>query len=92
MNSRTLHLHIDRLVVEGVPAHGRQRFVGALESELTKLASDGLAGALAGSRKREIASLDAGTLRHGATPEQAAKQVTSALRRGLAGRRTGRHV
>jgi len=75
-----------------VPAQGRQRFVGALEAELTKLASEGLAGALAGSRRRRIASLDAGVLRAGATPEQAAAQVTSALGSALVGRRVGRHV
>ena len=90
--NRALHLHIDRLVVEGIPAQGRQRFLGALESQLTKLASEGLRDALAGGRKRRIAALDAGVLRAGATPEQAAAQVTAALRNGLAGRRAGRHV
>lgn len=92
MNRRTLHLHIDRLLVEGLPAHGEKRFVRALEAQLTKLASDGASAAFAGSRVRRMAKLDAGQLRAGATPEQAAAQVTSALRTGLAGKGTSRHA
>jgi len=92
MNSRALHLHIDRLVVDGLPAQGKQRFVRALEAQLTRLAQDGMPTAFAVGRARRIASLDAGPMRAGATPEQAAAQVTAALRGSLAGKGAGRHA
>ncbi len=91
MNSRVLHIHIDRMMVEGLPMHKQQRFVRALETQLSKLASDGLSDALMGVGTRHISSLDAGRLRAGATPEQAAAQVTAALRGGLAGKGGDRH-
>lgn len=90
MNSRALHIHIDRMVVEGLSALGQQRFVRALETQLTKMASDGFPNAFTGGA-RHIAALDAGRLRAGATPEQAAAQVTTALRAGLAGKGSKRH-
>ena len=92
MKRRTLHLHINRLVVEGLPAHSEKRFVRALETQLTKLAYEGMHEAFGGVCARRIASLDAGTLRVGTTPEQAAAQVTAALSSGLAGKGTGRHA
>jgi len=92
MNSRVLHLHIDRLVVDGIAAQGKQRFVRALEAQLTRLAQDGLPAALAGGRVRRIGQLDAGPMRAGSTPEQAAAQVTAALRGSLAGKGAGRHA
>jgi len=92
MSRRTLHLHINRLVVNGLPAHSERRFVRALEAQLTKLASEGMKEAFGRDQGRRIASLDAGVLRAGTTPEQAAAQVTAALRGGLAGRGAGRHA
>jgi hypothetical protein len=91
MNSRALHIHIQRMVVEGLPAHGQQRFVRALETQLTKMASNGFANAFTGSGARRIATLDAGRLGANATPEQAAGQATAALRNRLAGKGTNRH-
>jgi hypothetical protein len=90
MSRRTFHLHIDRLVVNGVPAHSQSRFVRALETQLTKLASEGTHEAF--GHDRRIASLDAGVLRAGATPEQAAAQVSAALRGGLARKGAGHHA
>jgi hypothetical protein len=96
MNRRTLHLHIDRLVVEGLPAHSEKRFVRALEAQLTKLAIHGLQDAFRRGQARRIASIDAGVMRAGTSPEQAATQITAALRSGLAGglagKGAGRHA
>ena len=77
---RQVHLHIDRLVGEGVDARGRERFVAALEQQMTELASGLAAGAVDG---RRIGRVDAGVLRAGATPEQAAGQVGGAVRAAL---------
>jgi len=90
MNSRALHIHIDRMVVEGLPLMGQRRFVRALETQLTQMANDGLPNVFTGGA-RHIPAVDAGRLRAGATPEQAASQVTAALRSGLAGKGTNRH-
>jgi len=96
MKRRTLHLHIDRLVVEGLPARSDKSFARALEAQLAKLASHGLQDAFGRASRRRIASLDAGVMRAGATPEQAAAQVGDALRRGLgasaAGKGAGRNA
>jgi hypothetical protein len=84
-------LYIDRLVVDGLPTQGKQRFVRALEAQLTRLANDGMSTAFAGGVRR-IAKLDAGLMRAGATPEQVAAQVTAALRGSLAGKEANRHA
>ncbi len=89
MSSRSLHIHIGRMVVEGLPA-GQQRFVRALETQLAKMASDGLPNVFTGGA-RHIAALDAGLVRTGATPEQVAAKVIAALRMGLAGKGANRH-
>lgn len=87
MNSRELKIHIDRLVVEGLPAQGQRRFVRALENQLAELASGLPVTSIAAGR---IASVDAGQMRAGATPEHAASQVTAALRTAIAGRGNSR--
>ena len=91
MNSRALHIHINRMVVEGLPARAQQGFVRALEKQLGQMACDGLPAAFYGATSRRIATLDAGRLGPGATPEEAAAQVTAALRSGIAGKGTNRH-
>lgn len=83
MNSRALHIYIDRMVVEGLPLMGQRRFVRALETQLTQMANDGLPNVFTGGARR-IPTLDAGRMRAGATPEQAASQVTAALRSAIA--------
>ena len=40
---KTLHLHIDRIVVEGLSESGQRRFVRVLESQLHALAESGIA-------------------------------------------------
>jgi hypothetical protein len=91
MNSRKVHIHIDRLVVEDLPAHAQQRFVHALENQLTRMVDAQAPRELSASGSRRIASLDAGRMRAGATPEQAAAQVTAALHGKLAGKGINRH-
>jgi len=90
MSSRSLHIHIDRLSVEGLRAQDQLTFVRALERQLTEMASGVLPKAFtAGSRS--LAGFDAGRLHADATPEQAARQVTSALSATLAGKEPPHH-
>jgi hypothetical protein len=85
-----IHLHIDRLVVEGLPASAEKRFVQALEAELRQLAKSGganggsaldalMGGSMRNVRKR-VQAIDAGQLRPGATPEQAAARLVGSIR------------
>ena len=85
MKKRTLHLHIDRIVVEGLPDSRRHRFVRALESQLTELAESGLDTAFTRGAQQRIESLNAGQLRPRATAEQAAAQVVNSLRQSISG-------
>ncbi len=87
MNSRALHIYIDRLVVEGLAPGAQRQFIRALESQLeTQLPQ--LAGpAFSNSRQSQhIPRVNAGELRAGSTPERAATQITSALRTAIAGK------
>jgi hypothetical protein len=100
MSTRVVHLHIDRIVVEGLPASAQQRFMRALEQGLNGFANDGLAqsgfagqkpAAQGGITKSRITALDAGQIRSGAgrkaTAEQAAGQIVQALQQKLGGAR-----
>ena len=66
MNSRAhLHLHIDRIVVEGCRPTASRRFVRALEKQSDEMASQRAARSIRGRRHRgRIASLDAGLSAH----------------------------
>lgn len=86
MSSRVLHLHIDRIVVDGLPASAQQRFVRALKSGLTEMAENGIPPGLSAG-KRRISSLDAGQLARGASGEQAAGQVLRAIQQNLSSAR-----
>jgi hypothetical protein len=81
MNS--LYLHINRIVVDGLPESGQRRFVRALEAELRQLAESGMADGSRRSMRQRIQALAAGQLRPGATPEQAAAQVARSIRQGV---------
>jgi len=89
MNARVLNLHIDRLVVEGLPQAEQRRFAGALERRLRELAQSEVGGGIADqftrNARKTIAALDAGQLRPGATAEQAAAQVVHSIRRSIRG-------
>jgi hypothetical protein len=92
MSKRTVHIHIDRLVVDGIDAGGQQRFVRALEAQLAEAARGAAAGgAFAGTGlTRRIGRVDAGEMRAGATPERAAGQVAKAVGAAIEGRGRGR--
>jgi hypothetical protein len=80
---KSLHLHIDRIVVEGLPESGQRRFMRALEAQLHELADGGIADAFTRNTRKRIQALNAGQLRAGATPEQAAAQVVRSIRQGV---------
>jgi hypothetical protein len=80
---KSLHLHIDRIVVEGLPEAGHRQFRSALETQLRDLAESGIADRFSANARKRIQSLDAGKLRPGATPAQAAAQVAKAIRQGI---------
>ncbi len=86
MSSRALHLHIDRIVVAGLPASAQQRFVQALKSGLTEMAENGIPPGLSVG-KRRISFLDAGQLPRGASGERAAGQVLRAIQQNLSSAR-----
>jgi hypothetical protein len=96
----SVHLHIARIVVEGMPRKDGRRLAIALEEKLRQWAESGIAGAAAGSTPHTIPSLNAGRLRPGATPSQAAGQIVQAIQARLSApaapgpdRQTGsRHV
>ena len=79
MSVRTVHLQIDRIVVDGLPATAHQNFVKALEQRLAEMARESLA---AGPTLSEVRTggIDAGRLPHRATGERAAEQVVGAIR------------
>jgi hypothetical protein len=87
MSKRTVHIHIDRLVVDGIDARGQQRFVRALEAQLAEAARGAAAaGVFAGDGvMRRIRRVDAGEMRAGTTPERAAGQVATAVGTAIEG-------
>lgn len=80
---KSLHLHIDRIVVEGLPEAGQRQFASALRAQLHEFAQSGIADEFSGPARRKIAALNAGQLRAGTTPSQAALQVVQALRQDI---------
>jgi hypothetical protein len=87
---RAVHFDIGRLTLEGYSPVQRARFVSSLRARLSELAaSDGQAWPAAGQRR--FGRLDAGVLRAGAAPEEAAQRVAATLLAHLAAP-AGRHV
>jgi hypothetical protein len=78
-------LHIDRIVVDGLPPAAKRQFSDALEKGLRDLAEAGIANELAGRSGLSIQSLDAGRLPPGATPAQAAMRIVHAIRQSILG-------
>jgi hypothetical protein len=72
---RAVHFDIDRITLHGYSPGQRARFVTALRTRLA--ASDGLSWPA--GRSRRIGQLDAGVLRPGAPPEDAAERIAVAL-------------
>ena len=79
----SVHLHIDRIVIHGMTRADSRRLAVALEDKLRQWAENGLAGVGPNHAPRDIASLDAGQIRPGATPAQAAAQIVQAIQTGL---------
>ena len=79
MSARTLHLNIDRIVVEGLSPSQQRRFASALKQRLQTLAESGIADQFTHNTRRRIAALNAGQLRSGATAAQAAEQVAASI-------------
>jgi hypothetical protein len=80
---KTLHLHIDRIVVEGLPEANHRQFLSALETQLHELAEGGIANQFSGNTRKRLQSIDAGQLRPGASPAQVAAQVANAIRQTM---------
>jgi hypothetical protein len=77
----TVHLHIDRLVVEGLPEAQQRQFARSLEQQLRAWA---VSGVTRNSRVR-VQTLSAGILKPGATASEAASQVIHSLTHRLGG-------
>ena len=83
---KSLYLHIDRIVVEGLPAAAQRQFVSSLEEKLREFAESGVADEFPGNMRKRMQSLSAGQLRPGATPAQAATQVVQSIRQNIGAR------
>jgi hypothetical protein len=85
---KTLHLHIDRIVVEGLPEKSQRQFESDLKQQLREWALAGIADQFRGNTRQRISSLSAGTLRPGATAAQAAARIVGSMGRGISGKGT----
>lgn len=96
-SGNAVELHIEELVLQGFAPGNRHRIASTVQSELTRLLSE---GNLAGFRQNPptLARLDAGAFRveAGAKPQAAGTEIARAVFRGLQqhgraeGRRRGR--
>jgi hypothetical protein len=81
----SVRVAIDRITLHGYSPAQQARFVASLQASLTALDA-------AGSVPRggqSLGRLEAGVLRAGATPEEAAERIGAAIRTALAGGATG---
>lgn len=83
---REIHLHIDRITVDGLSLAEQRGFTRAVEAELRALAEGGGIDATAASPDRAIRTLSAGQLQPGATGTRAAAQVAESVRNAVSGR------
>ena len=83
---KSIHLHIDRIVVDGLPHSARQQFATALEAGLREWAETDIAGRFPGNLRRRIQSLSAAPLRGDRQPARAAAQIVDSIRQGTAGK------
>jgi hypothetical protein len=89
---RAVHFDIGRITLHGYTAGQRTRFLSSLQAHLAELAGvGGYDWPTAG--KRRIGHLNAGLLRPGARPEEAAQRLAAHLIAAAAGPggRGGRH-
>lgn len=83
LSPASVHLHIERLVLEGFPARDRARIAAALQGELARaLQAHGLPpGLLQGGDRRALA---APPIRAGAAPEGIGRAAARSVYGGLA--------
>lgn len=81
---QSVHFDIGRLTLPGYSSGQRARFVSSLQARLAGLAADG-GGRWPAAGDRRIGHLDAGVLRAGASPEEAAERIAARLFAALAG-------
>jgi hypothetical protein len=77
---KSVHLHIDRIAVDGLSAVEQRQFARALETKLRALA---MADGIADGGDRNLGLVNAGVLRRGTSANQAAAQVVDAIRARL---------
>jgi hypothetical protein len=75
---RAVRFDIGRITLHGYSAGQRARFVSSLRTRLAELATSEGRGWPTGTPRR-IEHLDAGVLRAGAPPEEAAERIAAAL-------------
>lgn len=89
---RSVHLHIDRIAVEGLGEAEQRRFARTLDEHLHAWAASPAASSIAANAHVKISALDAGMLKPGATARQAATQVVNSLTRRLGASVNGGHA
>ena len=83
-----IHLHIDRLILDGVPAEEPQVLRRAFEAELTRrLGDDGLARRF--QARAAVPRVPGGNMRvtHRADAAQLGRQIARAVHHGIGGNR-----
>jgi hypothetical protein len=80
---KAVHLHIDRIVVDGLPEARQRQFARSLDEQLRQWAASGAASGMTKNRRVKIPALNAGLLKPGATASEAARQVVNSVARRL---------
>jgi hypothetical protein len=73
----SIHFDIRRVTLHGYSPSQRARFIDALGARLTELAANG--GLAWPAASQQVGRLDAGALRAGAQPEEAAQRIAARL-------------
>jgi hypothetical protein len=84
--ARTVHFDIGRITLHGYSPVQRTRFVSSLQAGLAELAANG-GYDWAAAGERQIRHVDAGPLRPGAPPEEAAQRIAARILAAAAGGR-----
>jgi plasmid stabilization system protein ParE len=90
----SVHFNIERVTLHGFSPSQRARFVSSLETSLAALAANNTVDWRQAPTTR-LARIDAGELRFGTTPEEAARALVARLATAVSGRaetsRRGEH-
>jgi hypothetical protein len=82
-----IHFEIGRITLHGFPPAHRARFLSSLQASLAEL---GRSDDWSHAAPRQLGRVDAGPLRAGASPEEAAGLVTAQIRAAIVGAPSGR--